>query len=222
MLNDRRQSVSPSSSSKPTIYIVDDDDAMRKSLCWLVETLGLTVRAFPSAETFLAHYDEQKCGCLVVDLKMPGMSGSDLQRELRSRDNQIPVIVLTGYGSVPAVVEALKQGATEFLEKPFDDKVLLDAIQRALALDAQRRSESHEQQLIRDRMKRLTPREQEVLSLVVEGMSSREIASRLSVSCKTVEAHRAKIMQKMATVSIADLVRTVVSARVIADRNQRR
>jgi len=207
-----RESTIISASPQPTVYIVDDNEGMRKSLCWLVETLGVPVKTFDCAVSFLDAYNGACPGCLVVDVRMPGMSGLDLQRELRRRGDEIPVIVLTGYGSVPAVVEALKQGATEFLEKPVDNQFLLQTIQKSLALDAQRRAERREHALIRERIKRLTSREHEVLGLVVEGLSSKEIAAQLSVSFKTVEAHRAKIMRKMDAESVAQLVRMVVSA----------
>jgi two-component system, LuxR family, response regulator FixJ len=212
-----RESTIISASPQPTVYIVDDDEGVRKSLCRFVETLGVPVKTFDCAVSFLDAYHGACPGCLVVDVSMPGMSGLDLQRELRAQGNEIPVIVLTGYGSVPAVVEALKQGATEFLEKPVDNQFLLETIQKSLALDARRRAEHREHALVRERMKRLTSREHEVLGLVVEGLSSKEVAVQLSVSFKTVEAHRANIMRKMEAENIAQLVRTVVSAERHAD-----
>jgi FixJ family two-component response regulator len=210
-----RESNVVSSSPQPTVYIVDDDEGMRESLRWLVQSLGVPVKTFGSAEVFLGGYDVQIPGCLVVDVRMPGMSGLDLQRELRRRGDQIPVIVLTGHGNVPTAVEALKHGATEFLEKPVDGQDLLEAIQRSLALDAQRRAERHEHGVVGKRMKRLSRREHEVLGLVVDGLSSKQIAARLSVSGRTVEAHRAKIMKKLEVESVAQLVRTAVSARAL-------
>lgn len=213
-----RESTAISSRPQPTIYIVDDDEGMRKALSWLVETLGTPIKTYRSAEDFLGEYDRQIPGCLVLDFRMPGMSGLDLQRELRRQGDEIPVIFLTGYGSVPAVVEALKHGATEFLEKPFDNAVLLETIQRALASDARRRAEGHEHGTVRERMARLTQREREVLGHVVEGMSSKEIAARLSVSMRTVDRHRAHILKKMEVVNLAQLVRTAVSAKRPAHR----
>jgi FixJ family two-component response regulator len=199
--------------SQPTVYIVDDDQATRKSLRWLVETLGVPVKTFHCAVSFIDAYDPREPGCLILDVMMPGMSGLELQSELRERGIEIPVIVLTGYGDVPSAVRALKNGAVEFLEKPFNDDVLLDQIRKALALDSRRRSERGTHESVRERIARLTPRESEILELVVEGLSSKEIAARLQVSFKTVEAHRAKIMKKMEAESVAQLVRVVVSTK---------
>jgi FixJ family two-component response regulator len=194
---------------------VDDDHRVRKSLCWLVGTLDVPVKTFPSAELFLKERDAQIPGCLIVDIKMSGMGGLDLQRELRCRGDEIPVIVLTGHGSVPVVVEALKLGATEFLQKPVDGEVMLAAVQQALAFDARRRSEGHKHRDLCERMARLTAREREVLRHVVNGLSSKEIAAQLSVSHNNVEAHRAKIMQKMEVESVAQLVGTVISGGIM-------
>ena len=197
---------------QPTVYIVDDDQATRKSLRWLVETLGVPVQTFHCAVSFLDAYDPSMPGCLVLDMMMPGMSGLELQRELNDRGIDIPVIVLTGYADVATAVRTLKGGAVEFLEKPFNDDVLLEQIRLALALDSRRRSDRGARDVVRDRMSRLTPREREILDLVVEGLSSKEIAARLNVSFKTVEAHRAKVMRKMEAESVAQLVRMVVSS----------
>ncbi len=204
---------------QPTVYIVDDDQATRKSLRWLVETLGVPVQTFHCAVSFLDAYDPSMPGCLVLDMMMPGMSGLELQRELNERGIDIPTIVLTGYADVATAVRTLKGGAVEFLEKPFNDDVLLEQIRLALALDARRRSERGARDVVRDRMARLTPREGEILDHVVEGLSSKEIASRLNVSFKTVEAHRAKVMRKMEAESVAQLVRLVVSS---TTKNERR
>jgi two-component system response regulator FixJ len=204
-----------SSSPQPTIWIVDDDHRVRKSLCWLVETLDVPVRTFPSAECFLEDRDAESPGCLIVDLKMAGMGGLDLQRELRRRGDEIPIIVLTGHASVPAVVDAIKHGAAEFLQKPVEGEVMLAAVQRALAFDARRRSEGHKHQDLCERVGRLTAREREVLRHVVNGSTSKEIAARLSISHKTVDAHRAKVMQKMDVESVAQLVGTVVSGGIL-------
>jgi RNA polymerase sigma factor (sigma-70 family) len=198
--------------TQPTVYVVDDDQATRKSLRWLVETLGVPVQTFHSGASFLDSYDPSQPGCLVLDVMMGGMSGLELQKELNERDIEIPVIVLTGYGDVPTAVRALKNGAIEFLEKPFDGEVLLEQVRRALELDASRRRERDADDVVRQRLEKLTPREAEILKLVVEGLSSKEIATQLDVSFKTVEAHRAKIMKKMEANGVAQLVRMVVTS----------
>src|SRR5580704_12993917 len=198
---------------QPTVFVVDDDQATRKSLRWLVETLGVPVQTFHSGASFLDSYDPAQPGCLVLDVMMGGgMSGLELQKELNERQIEIPVIVLTGYGDVPTAVRALKNGAVEFLEKPFDGEVLLEQIRRALEVDALRRRERDAGEVVRTRLSRLTPREMEILKLVVEGLSSKEIATQLGVSFKTVEAHRAKIMRKMEANGVAQLVKMVVTS----------
>jgi two-component system, LuxR family, response regulator FixJ len=201
----------PQLKTQPTVYIVDDDQATRKSLRWLVETLGVPVQTFHSGTSFLDSYDPSQPGCLVLDVMMAGLSGLEIQRELNERQFQIPVIVLTGYGDVPTAVRALKNGAVEFLEKPFDGEALLQQIRRALELDCSRRREHEAGEEVRQRLARLTPREAEILKLVVDGLSSKEIAAQLKVSFKTVEAHRAKIMRKMEANGVAQLVRMYVT-----------
>jgi two-component system response regulator FixJ len=195
-----------------TVFIVDDDPAIRKSLHLLIEMIGLPVRTFPSAASFLDICKPGDPGCLILDIRMPGMNGLDLQRELIRRGIGLPIIVLTGYGDVPSAIRALKSGAVEFLEKPVEDDVLLEHVRRALFLDAKHRRERNEDELVLQRIETLTPRELEVLQLVVDGLSSKEIGHRLHVTCKTVEAHRLRIMKKMQTESVADLVRAVVGA----------
>jgi len=198
--------------AQQTVFIVDDEPAIRRSLKLLIEMLGMPVRTFPSAASFLEAHKPGDAGCLILDLRMPGMSGLGLQQELIRRGFDIPIIVLTGYGDIPSAIRTLKSGAVEFLEKPVDDDVLLDHVRRALDLDSQHRRQRSEHDSVRERIKRLTPREREVLRLVVDGLASKEIAQKLHVSCKTVEAHRARIMIKMETDGVADLVRVVVSA----------
>jgi two-component system response regulator FixJ len=197
--------------AQQTVFIVDDEAAIRKSLKLLIEMLGVSVRTFPSAAGYLDAYQPGDAGCLILDLRMPWMNGLELQQELIRRGFDMPAIVLTGFGDVPSAIRALKSGAFEFLEKPVDDDVLIDHVRRALALDAQRRRQRSEHDTVRERIERLTPREREVLGLVVEGLSSKEIGHKLRVSCKTVEAHRARIMKKMETESVVDLVRVVVA-----------
>lgn len=192
---------------QPTVHIVDDDPAIRKSLRWLIESIGLPVVLHPSAQAFLDAYDPSVPGCVVLDVRMPGMSGLDLQEKLRELELEIPVIIVTGYGDVPMAVRAMKAGAVDFIEKPVSDQVLLDHIQRAIAADLdnhQRRARSAE---VLQRVEKLTRRERQVMALVIAGKSSREIAEELGVSFKTVEAHRAKIMKKMEAKSVPHLIR---------------
>lgn len=192
---------------EPTVFIVDDDPAIRKSLRWLIESVGLDVEAFASAQEFLAAYTADRPGCLVLDVRMRGMSGLELQDVLRERGCTIPVIIVTGYGDVPMAVRAMKAGAVYFIEKPVSDQVLLEQIERAIIEDARTRRGRSERRMIHQRIESLTPREREVLKLVVAGRSSREIADDLGVSPKTVDAHRAKIMQKMHARSVPHLIR---------------
>jgi FixJ family two-component response regulator len=203
--------LTPPVKAQPTVYIVDDDQATRKSLRWLVETLGVSVQTFHSGASFLDSYDPVQPGCLVLDVMMAGMTGLELQRELNARKIEIPVIVLTGYGDVPTAVNALKNGAVEFLEKPFDGEVLLEQVRKALELDDSQRRERDAGEEVRARYKRLTPREKQILKMVVDGLSSKEIATLCGVSFKTVEAHRAKIMKKMEATGVAHLVKMVVT-----------
>jgi two-component system response regulator FixJ len=195
------------SSMTATVYVVDDDPAIRRSLAWLVESVELRVETFESATAFLRQYDPARPGCVVCDLRMPGMSGLELLERLREMGSCLPVIIVTGFGDVPSAVRAMKCGAVDFLEKPVGDQVLLDHIQRAVARDAELRAGHGEAALVGQRLNRLTPREREVMRFVVEGHSSKEIASRLGVSFKTVEAHRAKIMRKMQAKSVPHLIR---------------
>src|ERR1700722_262335 len=178
-LVDTMAEVNSSLQTQPTVYVVDDDQATRKSLRWLVETLGVPVQTFHSGASFLDSYDPSQPGCLVLDVMMGGMSGLELQRELNERNIEIPVIVLTGYGDVPTAVRALKNGAVEFLEKPFDGEVLLEQVRRAIEVDARRRRKSQAANVVRTRLLRLTPREGQILQLVVDGSSSKEIAAQL-------------------------------------------
>jgi FixJ family two-component response regulator len=196
--------------SQAKVYVVDDDHGMRKSLRWLIETLGVPVETFDSAASFLDAYHPDGPSCLVVDVVMPQMTGLELQHELRRRADEIPVIVLTAYGDVSTAVDALKHGAIEFLEKPFEPEFLLALIRQALAEDTRRYRDRQEFRGVRQRLNRLTPRQSEVLGLVVEGLSSKQIGDRLHVSSKTVEAHRAAITKTMEVRSLAELVRQVV------------
>ncbi len=197
-----------------TVFVVDDDEAMRNSLAWLIESEGLRVETFESAQSFLAACYPGRGGCLLLDVRMPGMSGLELQEHLRHRQIRLPVIIITGHGDVPMAVRAMKAGAVDFIEKPFDDETLLATIQRALELDAYQRSQQAGRAEIAARLAQLTPREHEVMLMVTDGMSNKEIANELSVSAKTVEAHRARVMEKMEARSLAELVRMVLTTGV--------
>lgn len=199
-------------SQEPIVYIVDDDEAMRTSLKWLIESVGLRVLTFASAQAFLAADAPSHAGCLVVDVRMPGMSGLDLQAHLAKRDCRLPVIIITGHGDVAMAVRAMKAGALDFIEKPFNDETLLNSIQRGLDLDATQRRQRLRRADIAARLAQLTPREQEVMALVTDGRANKEIAATLGVSAKTVEAHRARVMDKMQAASLADLVRMALIA----------
>ena len=203
--------VSESTSAKITVFVVDDDQAMRNSLKWLIESVGMQVESHASADEFLAQYQPGRAGCLVLDVRMPGMSGLDLQEHLFERNIQIPVVIITGHGDVPMAVRAMKSGAIDFIEKPFNDEVLLDAIRRAIARGEQQRSHHSEHLQIQERLSHLTPREHEVMQMVTEGRSNKEIANTLGVSAKTIEAHRARVMEKMQAGSLAELVRMVLA-----------
>jgi FixJ family two-component response regulator len=193
--------------SNATVFVVDDDPAIRESLRWLIESVGLNVRVFSTAQEFLEGYDPSTPGCLVLDIRMPGMSGLDLQNELATREIQVPIIIITGHAEVPVAVRALKAGAMDFIEKPFSDQLLLDRIRRAIEVDAQSRRVRSEQAEIAARRGQLTPREREVMDLVIAGKANKVIASELGLSPKTVEVHRAHVMKKMQVASLADLVR---------------
>lgn len=192
------------------VYIVDDDEAIRDSLRWLLEAKGFLVETYASAEQFLAAYRWDYPGCLILDVRMPGMTGLELYEKLTSLNYCLPVVFVTGHGDVPMAVNAVKMGAVDFIEKPFKDQELVDLIQRCLVLDAQCRGRVHKSAAIRACLEQLTPREREVMDLVVTGQHNKIIADRLGISIKTVEAHRARVMEKMGAKSVADLVQLVL------------
>ena len=191
----------------PTVFVVDDDPAMRDSLCWLLQSVDLHVETYPSADAFLAAYDPGRPGCLVLDVRMPGMSGLNLQDELRTRHIRLPIIMLSGHAEVPTAVRALKAGAIDFMEKPFSDELLLDRIRQAIDLDREQREAEARRTAVAARYALLTPREREVMELVTAGKANKVIAADLGLSPKTVEVHRAAVMDKMRADSVADLVR---------------
>jgi two-component system response regulator FixJ len=194
----------------PIVFIVDDDEAVRNSLRLLVKSVGLTATALPSAQDFLGTYNPQQPGCLVLDVRMPGMSGLDLQQQLNVRGAVIPVIFITGHGDIPMAVEAMQQGAFDFLQKPFRDQDLIDRIQRALERDRISRAGLGQRNRIRERRDSLTPREREVLALVTSGKANKVMAADLGLSQRTIEIHRARVMEKMGASSVAELVRMMM------------
>lgn len=193
-----------------TVFVIDDDIAVCKSLRWLIESVHLHVITFSSAKEFLDNYQPEQPGCAVLDVRMPGMSGLDLLERLAHENIFLPVIVVTGHGDVAMAVRAMKAGATDFFEKPFKDQILLDTVQQAIEKDRHTRHKRARHEKIAGRIKLLTPREREVMDCVVRGKPNREIAVELNVSSKTVEAHRIKIMEKMQANSLAELVRAVL------------
>jgi FixJ family two-component response regulator len=194
----------------PIVFIVDDDEAVRNSLRLLLKSVGLAASALSCAREFLDTYKPLQPGCLVLDVRMPGMSGLDLQQRLNLQGAVIPVIFITGHGDIPMAVEAMQAGAFDFLQKPFRDQQLVDCIQRALEKDRASRAELDERSRIRERLGSLTPREREVLALVTSGKPNKIMAADLGVSQRTVEIHRARVMEKMGAASLAQLVRMVM------------
>lgn len=193
--------------TNPVVYVVDDDLSVRNAVEMLLQASGFNVKTCDSAQEFLKRDLVDAAGCLVLDVKMDGLSGLDLQRELAAADVQLPIIFITGHGSVPMSVQAMKAGAAEFLTKPFRKDELLDAVKNALARESVARTERNEVANIRQRYEKLTPREKEVMSLVVQGLLNKQVALKLSASEGTIKIHRGHVMLKMQADSIADLVR---------------
>jgi two-component system, LuxR family, response regulator FixJ len=191
----------------PTVFVVDDDEGVRDSLRFLLKSVGVATRTLASAAEFLCSYDVNQPGCLVLDVRMPAMSGLELQQQLNLRGAMIPVIFITGHGDIPMAVEAMQHGAFDFLQKPFRDQDLIDRLQKALAKDAENRAELKQRDEIRSRFDTLTPREHEVLALMVRGLPNKIMAAELGVSQRTVEIHRARVMEKTTAGSLAHLVR---------------
>jgi FixJ family two-component response regulator len=192
---------------EPTVYLVDDDADLRDSLRWLMETVGLRVRAFGSAAEFLGAERSEGPGCLVLDVRMPGKSGLDLFEELVARGEGMPAIFVTAFADVPMAVRAIKSGAVEFVEKPFNRQALLDKVQRAIEEDARRRDLLAHREALDARFRSLTAKEREVLELIAEGLPNKAIANRLEITTRAVEMRRASLMRKLAARSLADLLR---------------
>jgi len=200
---------------EPTVFVVDDDEVVCQSLSFLIEDVGLNVQTYGAAQDFLDAYDPGQPGCLVVDVRMPGMSGLELQSRLAEQGIGLPVIVITGHADVLMAVDAMKAGAVDFIEKPFRDQILLDVIQKALELDARARERRASQNAVESRLARLTPREREVLNHVRAGEHNRVIAEKLGLSQKTVEVHRSSIMIKLDAGSVVELIAMVNTAEAI-------
>jgi two-component system response regulator FixJ len=196
------------SAAEVTIFVVDDGAAMRESLRWLLESVGLRVETYASAEEFLERFDATKPGCIVLDVKMPAMDGLDLQNELARRDVFTPIIFITAYGEVSHAVRACKGGAVDFIEKPFSDQVLLEAIRDALDRDMETRRQLTDHAVFAERKASLTARELDVMQGVIAGKTNREMATELGLSPRTVEVHRGRLMEKLHVSSVAELVRS--------------
>lgn len=194
-----------------TVYIVDDDEAVRDSLRWLLEANGYRVRAYPSGESFLADFADHQPGVLIVDVRMPGMSGLELQEQLIIRQSTMPIVFITGHGDVPMAVSTMKKGAIDFLEKPFNETDLREIVTRMFEQANQRLSQAQAQRSHDAMLARLTSREQQVLERIVAGRLNKQIADDLGISIKTVEAHRANIMEKLQVTTVADLMKVALA-----------
>ncbi|NLZ10587.1 MAG: response regulator transcription factor [Alcaligenaceae bacterium] len=194
-----------------TVFIVDDDEAVRDSLRWLLEANGYQVQAFESAEVFLETYDPEQIGVLIADVRMPGMSGLELQEALIARNAPLPIVFITGHGDVPMAVSTIKKGAVDFLEKPFNESDLRDIVARMLEQAAENASKAQAQKNHQAVLSRLTSREQQVLERIVAGRLNKQIAGDLNISIKTVEAHRANIMEKLQVTTVADLMKIALA-----------
>jgi FixJ family two-component response regulator len=195
----------------PTVYVVDDDDGMRRALTLLLSTVGYRTLGFANPADFLAQFESDTHGCVVLDIRMPGMSGLELQQHLNKTGSMLPVIFITGHGDVPMAVQAMKEGAFEFIQKPFRDQDLLDRINHALQQDAENRATLARRAEVARRLESLTPRERQVMAMVVDGAANKVIAIDLDLSERTVEIHRAKVMEKMGARSVAHLVKLQMS-----------
>jgi len=196
---------------EPVVYVVDDDDSVRESLVWLVESVGRQALAFRGAQEFLNAYDPAQPGCLILDIRMPVIGGLDLQERLRQLDCPLPIIFITGHGDVPMSVRAMKKGAFDFVQKPYNYQDMLDTIEAALRAGAEALERARQRTEAKERLATLTPREHAVLTKLVEGKSSKIIAFELGISAKTVEIYRTNIREKLATDSVAQMVRMVLS-----------
>lgn len=199
-----------------TVFVIDDDADVRESLKWLLESVGLKVRTFENALSFFEAFDHSQSGCMVMDVRMPGLSGIHAQNKLREMNIELPVIMISAHGNVDMAVTALTQGAQTFIEKPFDDQVLIDHVHDALEKDRKRFAHNRSQSLMRECYETLTKRERQVMELIVNGASNQEAADRLGINRKTVEGHRANMIAKMKVGSFAELVQVALSLGVVS------
>jgi two-component system response regulator FixJ len=198
---------------EPTVFVVDDDESFGRSVRWLLESVKLKAVLFASAQEFLRAIRPGQTGCLVTDVRMPGMSGLELQQTIAARDICLPVIVMTAHGDVDMAVRAMKDGAMDFIQKPFNDQVFLDLVQRAIDDSVRAEADRQRQAELRRRLDQLTPRERQVLERIVDGKTNKAIADTLCISEKTVEAHRARVMDKTGAKSLAELMKIVMALR---------
>ncbi len=195
----------------PIVFIIDDDDEVREAIALLMESVGLASESYSSAEIFSDNFNLDRPGCIILDIRMKGMSGLMLQEHLANQEIHPPIIFITGHGDVPMAVKAIKAGAIDFIQKPFNDQVLLESVYRAIEVDEKQRGKAQKHAEIREKLARLTPREHEVLDLVVKGHRNKIIADKLHISQSTVEVHRSRVMEKMEANSLSDLMRMVLT-----------
>ncbi len=200
-----------------TVYVVEDDEAVRDSLELLLKSDSKPVKTYESADAFLKDYSDKMAGCIVLDIRMPGMDGMELQKKLNDKHSILPIIFVTGHGDVPMAVDAMKEGAVDFIQKPYREEALLEKIEAALEQDQEQRKSLDEKQEIIRRVKSLTPREREIMDRMIAGQANKVIAIELEISQRTVEIHRSRVMHKMGTHSLAHLVRMVLSVKDLID-----
>jgi two-component system response regulator FixJ len=203
--------------TRQTVYVVEDDEAVRDSLELLLKSDGKAVRTYENANAFLKDYSDDMAGCIVLDIRMPGMDGMELQKKLNEKHSLLPIIFVTGHGDVPMAVDAMKEGAVDFIQKPYREEALLEKIESALEKDLEQRKTLGEKQEIVRRIKTLTPRESEIMDRMIAGQANKVIAIELEISQRTVEIHRSRVMHKMGTHSLAHLVRMVLSVKDLID-----
>lgn len=202
-------------SEKERVFVVDDDEAVRDSIGMLLETVDIPYVTYPDGQSFLDGVDPSEVSCLVLDIRMPGMSGLELQEKLGAMQVDIPIVFITGHGDIPMAVEAMRRGAVDFLRKPFRDQELLDRIQEALSRDADNRGQAADVESVKEQIAELTPREREVFKRVASGQANKVVAIELGISERTVEIHRSNVMQKTHSRSLADLVRLLIKTEAL-------